>query len=52
VCQLAVREELNGGRSRKRWNWNEIGHGEKLKFVVVGAERDVLIKSSASSINF
>ena len=30
VGQLAVREELNGGRSRKRWDWNEIGHGGKL----------------------
>ena len=51
VGQLAVRKELNGGRSRKRWNWNEIGHGGKLKFIVVGAERDVLIKSSAATVD-
>jgi hypothetical protein len=30
VGQLAVREKLNSGRSRKRWNWNEVGHGGKL----------------------
>jgi hypothetical protein len=30
VGQLAVREKLNGGRSRERWDWNKIGHGGKL----------------------